>query len=56
MKIEGEGGSSTTVPLTLQLLKLTMPLHDSSGSFPSGESPTKRLTGGTVFFWNGLAA
>jgi hypothetical protein len=36
--------SSTTVPLTVQVLKLTMPLHDLPGGSGAGESLAKRST------------
>ena len=42
--------SSTTVPLTLQVLKPTMPLHDIPGGSGAGESPAKSSTGGTCTF------
>jgi hypothetical protein len=42
--------SSTTVPLTLQVLKPTMPLHDIPGGSGAGEGPAKSSTGGTCTF------
>jgi hypothetical protein len=38
--------SSTTVPLTPQVLKPTLPLHDLPGGHDVGESLTKRSMGG----------
>jgi hypothetical protein len=43
--------SSTTVPLTVQLVKLTMPLHDLPGGSGAGESLAKSSTGKTCTFW-----
>jgi len=43
--------SSTTVPLTIQVLKPTMPLHDLLGGSDAGESLTKRSIEGTCTFW-----
>jgi hypothetical protein len=40
--------SSTTVPLTPQVLKPTLPLHDLPGGHDVGESLTKRSMGETV--------
>ena len=43
--------SSTTVLLTVQLVKLTMPLHDLPGGSGAGESLAKSSTGKTCTFW-----
>jgi hypothetical protein len=43
--------SSTTVPLTVQLVKLTMPLHDLPGGSGAGEGLAKSSTGKTCTFW-----
>jgi len=43
--------SSTTVLLTLQVLKPTMPLHDLPGDSDTGESLAKSSTEGTCTFW-----
>jgi hypothetical protein len=42
--------SSTTVLLTVQLVKLTMPLHDLPGGSGTGEGLAKSSTGKTCTF------
>jgi hypothetical protein len=42
--------SSTTVPLTMQTLKPTMPLHDLPGGSEPGESLAKSSSGKTCTF------
>ncbi len=42
--------SSTTVPLTIQVLKPTMPLYDLLGGSHAGESLAKRSIEGTCTF------
>ncbi len=44
--------SSTTVPLTHQALKPTMPWYDPSSAFRDGESLAKKTGEGMCIFWN----
>ncbi len=43
--------SSTTVPLTVQVLKLTMPLHDLPGGSGAGRKPDEEFNRGDVYFY-----
>jgi hypothetical protein len=42
--------SSTTVPLTIQVLKPTMPLHDLLGGSDARRNPGEEIHRGDVYF------